>query len=411
MVFIVGMTIWILALLLLASGVLMGLKRGAIRAAFSFVGIIFAALLAVPVGKLFKPLLPHVGIHDETLVWMIAPFVAFGLVLTLFKVAGFVVHRKVNVHYKYYAGDLRLALWERMNSRLGACVGTLNGTVYLVLLCFVIYNLSYWTVQVASDDKESRSAKLVNELGLDLDSTGMDKAARSVATMPDDYYKVADLVGLICQNPQLTDRLGRYPAFISLLQRDDLQQLAQNADLTNAWLAHAPMGEIMSQPAVKMILKNNDLINTVWTTIETNLDDLTGYLKTGKSAKYDSEQILGRWDFNVGVTVAMLREAQPNIPSSEMRSVRAWMTTSYADTVFIAGSDRQSFLKSLPHLKPGKPPVTETADWNGSWTEDGDNYDLTLTSNGENKSMTAKISNDRLTLTEGKSTLIFDRED
>jgi len=408
MVFIVGMTIWILALLLLASGVLMGLKRGAIRAAFSFVGIIFAALLAVPAGKLFKPLLPHVGIHDETLVWMIAPFVAFGLVLTLFKVAGFVVHRKMNVHYKYYAGDLRLALWARMNSRLGACVGTLNGTVYLVLLCFVIYNLSYWTVQVASDDKESRSAKLVNELGRDLDSTGMDKAARSVATMPDDYYKVADLVGLICQNPQLTDRLGRYPAFISLLQRDDLQQLAQNADLTNAWLAHAPMGEILSQPAVKTILKNNDLVNTVWMTITNNMDDLTTYLKTGKSAKYDSEQILGRWDFNVGVTVAMLRVAQPNIPSSQMRSIRALWTEAYAQTILIAGSDNQAFLKNLPNFK-STPPSPET--WTGSWTADGDNYDLTLTSNGENKSMTAKISNDRLTLTEGKSTLIFGRED
>src|SRR5665213_330340 len=393
MVFIVGMTIWILALLLLASGVLMWLKRGAIRAAFSFVGIIFAALLAVPAGKLFKPLLPHVGIHDETLVWMIAPFVAFGLVLTLFKVAGFVVHRKMNVHYKYYAGDLRLALWARMNSRLGACVGTLNGTVYLVLLCFVIYNLSYWTVQVASDDKESRSAKLVNELGRDLDSTGMDKAARSVATMPDDYYKVADLVGLICQNPQLTDRLGRYPAFISLLQRDDLQQLAQNADLTNAWLAHAPMGEILSQPAVKTILKNNDLVNTVWMTITNNMDDLTTYLKTGKSAKYDSEQILGRWDFNVGVTVAMLRVAQPNIPSSQMRSIRALWTEAYAQTILIAGSDNQAFLKNLPNFK-STPPSPET--WTGSWTADGDNYDLTLTSNGENKSMTAKISNDRL---------------
>ncbi|HUZ06453.1 MAG TPA: CvpA family protein, partial [Candidatus Paceibacterota bacterium] len=309
------MTIWIIALLLLASGVMMGLKRGAIRASFSFAGIIFAALLAVPAGKLFKPLLPHVGIHDETLVWMIAPVVAFALVLTLFKVAGFAVHRKVNVHYKYYAGDLSLALWERMNSRIGACVGTLNGTVYLVLLCFVIYNLSYWTAQIASDDNESRSTKLVNEFGRDLDSTGMDKAARSVATMPDGYYKLADLAGLICQNPQLTDRLGRYPAFISLLQRDDLQQLAQNADLTNAWQSHAPMGEILSQPAVKTILKNNDLINTVWITIETNLDDLTAYLKTGKSAKYDPEKILGRWDFNVGVTVAMLREAEPNIPS------------------------------------------------------------------------------------------------
>jgi hypothetical protein len=241
MVFIVGMTIWILALLLLASGIMMGLKQGAIRAAFSFVGIIFAALLAVLVGKLFKPLLPHAGIHDETLIWMIAPVMGFSLVLVLFKVAGFLAHRKVNVHYKYYAGDLRLALWERMNSRLGGCVGALNGTAYLVLLCFAIYNFSYWTVQVAPDDNESRAAKLVNELGHDLDSTGMDKAARSVATMPEDYYKVADLAGLICQNPQLTDRLGRYPAFISLFERDDLQQLAQNADLTNAWLSHAPM--------------------------------------------------------------------------------------------------------------------------------------------------------------------------
>jgi hypothetical protein len=410
MVLIVGMTIWIVALLLLASGILMGLKQGAVHAALSFAGIIFAALLAVPVGKLFKPLLPHVGIHDETLIWMIAPVVAFALVLVFFKVAGFVVHRKVNVHYKYYAGDLRLSLWERMNSRIGGCVGVLNGTAYLVLLCFVIYNLSYWTAQVASDDNESRSTKLLNALGHDLDSTGMDKAARSVATMPDDYYKVADLAGLICQNPQLTDRLCRYPAFISLLERDDMQQLAQNADFTNAWQSHAPMGEILNKPAVKTILKNNDLINTVWTTIETNMDDLTGYLKTGKSAKYDPERILGRWDFNIGVTVAMLREAEPNIPSSEMRSVRAWMITSYADTFFIAGSDGQAFLKSLPHLT-GKPPVTETADWKGSWTEDGDNYDLTLTSNGENKSMTAKISNDRLTLTEGKNVLIFDRED
>jgi hypothetical protein len=411
MVFIVRMTIWILALLLLASGVLMGLKQGAIRAAFSFAGIIFAALLAVPVGKVFKPVLPHVGIHDETLIWLITPVAGFALVLVVFKVAGFLVHRKVNVHYKYYAGDLRMMLWERMNSRIGACVGVMNGAAYLVLVCFVIYNLSYWTVQVASDDNESRSAKLINELGHDVESTGMAKAARSVATLPENYYKVADLAGLVCQNPQLSDRLGRYPAFISLFERDDLQQLAQNADLTNAWQSRAPIGEILNQPAVKTILQNKDLINTVWTTIETNLDDLTAYLKTGKTGKFDPEKILGRWDFNVGVTVAMLREAEPNIPSSEMRSVREWMTKSYADTVFIAGTDGQAFLKNLPHLKPGKPPVTETADWKGSWTADDTNYDLTLTANGENKSLTAKITGDRLTLTEDKNMLIFDRED
>ena len=62
--------------------------------------------------------------------------IAFLAVLILFKMAGFFVHRKVEVYYKYQAGDLRQALWERMNSRLGACIGTLNGTAYIVLVSF-----------------------------------------------------------------------------------------------------------------------------------------------------------------------------------------------------------------------------------------------------------------------------------
>jgi len=411
MVFIVGMTIWILALLLLASGVGMGLRLGAIRAAFLFLGIVFAGLLAVPVGKLFKSLMPHIGFHNDTLIWMIAPIEAFALVLIVFNVAGFLVNRKASVYYRYQEGELRRTLWERLNSRLGACIGVLNGAAYLVLVCFAIYNLSYWTVQVATSDSETKTLRLVNKLGQDLNGTGMDKAARTVAAMPENYYKVADLAGLICQNPQLSDRLGRYPAFISLFERDDLQQLAQNSDFTNAWQSHASIGEIMNQPEVKTILQDNDLIDTVWSTIETNLDDLTNYLQTGKSEKYDSEKILGQWDFNASVTVAMLREAQPNISSSQMQSARAWMTKSYADTTFVAGADGQAFLKNLPQLKPGTPPTTETATWKGSWNANDANYDLTLTANGENKSMTAKISNDRLTLTDDKTTLIFDRED
>ena len=56
--------------------------------------------------------------------------------LVLFKMAGFIVHRKVEIHYKYKADDLRQALWARMNTRLGMCIGTLNGTAYLVLVVF-----------------------------------------------------------------------------------------------------------------------------------------------------------------------------------------------------------------------------------------------------------------------------------
>ena len=59
-----GMTIWILALLLLAAGAGMGLRQGAIRVAISFVGIIISALLAWPLSGIIRPLLPHVGFHN-----------------------------------------------------------------------------------------------------------------------------------------------------------------------------------------------------------------------------------------------------------------------------------------------------------------------------------------------------------
>ena len=416
MIFTVGMTIWILALLLLAVAIALGHKLGAINASFTFVGIVFGALLAGLAGKIFKPLLPHLGIQNPTAIWALAPILGFFLVLILVRMAGFAVHRKVEVYYKYKAGDLRLALWERMNARLGACLGTLNGTAYIVLVSFFIFNLSYWTRQVATSDDESRMTKLVNRIGEDLKSTGMAKPARALVTMPDNFYKMADLAGLICQNPQLTDRLASYPAFISLVERDDLRQLTQNPDFTNAWNSHAPMGQLLNDPQAKTFLLNNELTAIVWATAETNLNDLVGYLNTGKSAKYDAETILGHWDFNVSITVAMLRQAHPNYTATEMKAARAWMTQAYADTKFVAGSDGQAgngpaFLKNLPRIKPGTPPTTETATWKGSWTANGAAYDLALASNGENKSMTAQTSGARLTLKDDKNTLIFDRAD
>lgn len=408
MLFTVFMFIWILALVLFAACIALGHKLGAINAAFTFVGIVLAALLAVPLGNLFKHVLVHVGIHNETMLWAIAPIVAFVTVLAIFKASGFFVHRKVEVYYKYKAGDLRQALWERLNARLGACIGTLNGTAYLVLISFVIFNFSYWTAQIAPSDGETRTTRFINHLGQDLESTGLAKAGRSLATMPDNFYKVADLAGLISQNPQLSDRLGRYPAFISLFERDDLQQLAQNTEFTNAWNTHAPMGQLMNEPAVQSLLQNNELMNVVWVSVQTNLDDLTIYLKTGKSPKYDAESILGRWDFNISTTVAMLRQARPNISATEMRAIRALWTQSFADTSFIAGGDGQAFLKSLPNFQK-QPPEMQT--WKGSWTQDGTNYDLSVAFNGENKSMTAQTSGTRMTLKDDKNLLIFDRED
>ena len=89
------------------------------------------------------------------------------------------------------------------------------------------------------------------------------------------------------------------------------------------------------------------------------------------------------------------------------------MTQSYAQTAFIAGADGQAFLKSLPHVKtqPGRPPVTETVSWQGPWKSEGTNYVLSLTGDGQNKSMPAQTDGVRLIIKVDNDTLVFDRED
>src|SRR5215204_20510 len=100
------MTIWLLALVLLASLAGLGFRQGAIRVAFSLLGILLGIALAGPLGKLLKPALVAVGIKNPTLVWLLGPFIVFLLVSIVFKIGAMTAHHKVDVFYKYRAGDL-----------------------------------------------------------------------------------------------------------------------------------------------------------------------------------------------------------------------------------------------------------------------------------------------------------------
>ncbi|HTR43020.1 MAG TPA: CvpA family protein [Pseudomonadales bacterium] len=397
--------IWILALLVLAAGVGLALNMGVIPTSFSFVGLIIATSLANLFGKIFKWLLPHLGVENPITVWMISPIVGFFFVWIIIMSIGFEVHRRVYVFYKYKAGDLRLALWERLNKRLGACVGVLNGAAWLVLISFVIFNLSYWTAQVASSDNEAKTTRLLNNLGEGLQSTGLDKAARAVGSVPDTYYKTANFSGFLAQNPSVGSRLGSYPAFLSLAERDDIQPLTQDGNLTAAWQQGAPMHEILNDDAVKGILKNTNLTSIIWGTVQDNMDDLTNYLITGKSPKYDSEKIVGRWSFDLVPALAAEREAQPKINSAQMKELRAVWAKAFSQTTFVAGTDGQVFLKNVPNFK-AQPVSTET--WKGQWSGVGP-YSMTFDANGQTISGTADTDGLRLTIKAGDNTYVFER--
>jgi hypothetical protein len=347
-------------------------------------------------------------VQNPALIWALPPLAAFILILILFKVIGFFVHRKVYLFYKYQAGDLRLTLWERLNSRLGLCVGLLNGTAYLLLVSFLIFNFSYWTVQVAPSSTESVLIRFPNQMGRDLEATGLSGPARAIVSMPDRYYQLADLAGLLRQNPRLKDRLGKYPAFLSLTERDDFKQLGQDSDFQSAWKNLAPVSQLLNDQPFRAMLKNSDLTTMVLGILEANWDDLNGYLKTGKSPSYDSEKILGRWDFNVNVSVGTLLIKRPNIPPAEIKALRSLWSDAYSRTVFVAGADHQAFLENLPHftVQNGAAAVDNRTTLQGQWKSNGADYDLSL----DGKSMTAHTDGLRLTLKSDVETFVFDRE-
>lgn len=406
------MSIWILSLLVVASCVGLGLRQGVIRACFFLFGIIIATLLAAPLGHLLQPLVARCGCPNEVVAWMTAPLVAFIIIKVIFIAAGTYFHRQSEVHYKHQAIELEFNIWTRLNQRLGACIGLLIGAAYVVLLTFLISNLSYWTIQVAISDEESFTTRLVNRLGQDAQSTGLNKVANAVGTLPPTYYQLADLAGLLRQNPGLSARLARYPMVVSLLERDDVQQLINDGEFTNAWAARAPMGAMLKIGSVQATIKNQALLDLVQDIVLTNREDLTNFLATDKSPKYDSAVILGHWDFDVRVSFAYFKLNHANLKPPEMSAARNYMATAYNDTLLVVAGDHQSYMKFWPHPNPNAQPnqPIETISWKGSWTQDGTNYTFNLTSGSDTKTLAGTTDGQRLMLVDDKTTYVFDHE-
>ena len=281
------MFFWLLTVIVLASLAGIGYRQGAIRVAFSLLGIIVGALLAAPLGKLLTPLVGVFGIKNPVAAGALGPLIVFVVISVLFKVGAFYAHQKIEVHFKYRAGDLRLALWERMNHRVGLCLALVNGTLYLVLISFVLFVFGYWTVQLSSDDKDPKLMRLVTRLAHDLQSTGFAKVARSVDPLSANWYEAADLAGTIYNNPLTEALLARYPAFLSLAERPQFQEMSSDPQFTELLMRPAPVTELLDHPKAQAVLQDPALLKTIWGTVKPDLKDIPNYLVTGRSAKYE----------------------------------------------------------------------------------------------------------------------------
>ena len=409
------MLIWILALVLFGAFGYVYFALGAVRAVASLIGLLIGSLLAMPLGHIFNPLLRAVGIQNPALLWLLGPVVAFVIILIAFKVVGMVVHQKVDVYYKYKAGELRMGLWNRLNRRLGISLGLANAAVYLILISWLIYVFSYATSQMVTGDNASFAVKTLNTAGQNLQSSGMAKIAAAIDPVPESYYQASDVIGLIYHNDLLEGRLARYPAFLALAERPEFQDLANDKEFTELRQKQPPMMEILNHPKAQAIINNPDMLNQIWAILTPNLLDLQTFLKTGKSARYDAVTILGRWDFDLNGALGLLKRTKPNIGYQEMQRTKLMMTLSFAKTTFMASPepDKLAILKNLgkvhPAAKPNLPPTIDNQNFKGQWSGDGNKYDLTFPDKGRS-SLEAVVEGDRLTITGDNYPMVFQRE-
>jgi uncharacterized membrane protein required for colicin V production len=365
--------VWIIVFLCLGLVGAAGYYQGPVRAAFSFFGLLFGALLAGPLSPLTQRLLPLFGLHHP--VWNIfAPQVlAFLIVLTIFKIAGYMVHQKVAVYFKYKVSDQVLYRWKRVYARLGFCVGLLNGAFYFILLTLLIYSSGYFTAEAASGESDSGSTRFLTETRKELHNLNLDRVLAPYDMVPGRVYQAADMIELVLHNPLLVSRLAHYPPCLELAERPDFKNLARDVQLQQMIATQAKPIEILRYPTVQAMVTNGTVFAQVSSLLAPDLDDLQTFLTTGQSPKYDPETILGLWEIDRAATIAQVRKKQPNITPKQLGKIEQDLFPLIRGLSLTAMPDKQMILKQ-PNPNTSENMVVAA----GTWKKDQDTYEVNL---------------------------------
>lgn len=375
------MTIWILAILLLAGLAAAGYSQGAIKVAFSLVGIFAGMLFAMPLSPVVVPLLPFIGITNSWTQAIIAPIVAFYAIGAAFKIGAAFVHRKVEYHYKYHASDSVRALWERMNRRLGASLGLINGWLYLLLICVAISTLGYFTTQTGASESGSVVMRTFNRMALDLRETHMNKVVAGVNPAPERFYEISDFLGFVANNRGVVKRFGSYPPMVVLTRKPVFQAIANDKEYQKLVENERDPSVILDHPHSQEVLTNAEAMSDL---LAIDLKDFTAYLSTGKSPKYQEERILGSWVYDFPASFKLAKTQEPDMLTSRTMRLKKELAERYAGAVLVATIDNKLTVQ-LPANIEGTPcPSLSNApprtSFTGTWKRSGERYHLTLSS-------------------------------
>ena len=393
------MVLWVICIAIVIGAAVVGSKRGGIRAAFTFMGLLLGGMLGMVLGGVFTNLLELAGLKHPGWSMALGPIIAFLLGLIGCKIGGAAVHKKIEVFYKYDAPEGARINWERLNNRLGISLGVANGALYAFLVSGAIYLASYLTVQASAPDKETPGIRIINQLGQDVQRTGMYRSVGPFLPATQAFFDGADVLGLLYHNPLLESRLAHYAGLANLADEKEFQEIANDVQFHEMWASQPSFMQFFGHQRVKAVLENPSLFDRLKRTAVPDLKDLKEYLVSGTSPKY-AEKILGRWDFNLQATVSAARR-KPNATTAEIARVRKVLSASMEKGTLSATLDHKVAIKG------------KGASSQGTWAaEPGSEtrFRLTLNENGQNVEATAVVeNNDRLIVTKDGVTLVFEK--
>lgn len=391
------MLAWSIALLLIAGCATVGFYVGAVRVGITTLGLLVTLFFLKPLTALAAKLLPMVGVTHPGLQLLLGAAIVFVVIQIIAKASARALQPIIEKHYKYEASDTQRLLFERLNQRTGPALGIVNACLYFLLLAIAGLGIGYTSVQYSRGPQQDGFVHTtLNNLARGLQSAGLHKVVGGYMPASSLYFDLVDVTAEWFHQPLIQSRLATYPPFITLGERPEFQAIGSDVALQQ-FLAKSPtINEIIDHPKLGKLFSEWSIADRALAAVNNDLADLTGYVRTGKSAKYDEEKILGRWDFNLSATVAENKKLK-RMSGLEVNKMLGILNNQITGSELLATTDGKIIIRRTP------PGGTQTR-FEGTWKAEGsgkyalkynvsDDKSLELSCQVEGRKFTATLNN------------------
>jgi hypothetical protein len=398
------MLVWTLAISLIVCSGVVGWYVGAVRSGITTIGMILALLFLAPCAAMVAKLLPSVGAKHPATIGILAPIIVFVLFQIIAKSISQSTKPGIENFYKYKATDTQRLLFERMNQRVGPCVGVINGVLYTLFLGIFAVGVGYATVTFSRNGgQDAWWQRAISALGLGYQNTGLAKVVGPYVPAKPLYFDVIDLAGQWFHQPLVQSSLATYPPLIPMAERADMQSLSTDVASQEFLLKRPTASQFMDHPKLGPIVTSPVVLEQALGLLGNDLTDIQGYVKDQKSAKFDHEKVLGRWDFNLPGTINENKRTR-RMTGIEVNKMRGVLSAQLEGITLLALIDGKVIVR-----RPAADGTMGRRE--GSWKkEEGGKYQLTLpVTDDRNLDLAVSIEGKKLSTSLANYAVVFDR--